>query len=442
VFFIGFYKMLILAKVINFGMSKLKIFLLILLATLMITHGCRKHDDFVSPDIVFLSPAENTLFVANMLEVSIKVTAERPLKSIRISLVNDDHIPVLTPAYFLPKTNDTIIHFEFNWNDQFESGGYYLQVLADDGRKEKFKYQRILIAVQPNEMADLYYVTGNSSSTILWRLAENSVNAEVLLNQSQQITQLGSGRGNLYLMTTKPSKLLAHSASDGNRQWEKEAGMPAGTFNHFYLAGNHLLVADASGTISMLNATTGVSQLTAHHQPDTIPTKVFFDEDYIYVAQLVYPGGHYLFSVFYRATAAFYKRYKLDGAVAGIFQYGVNKVLVATVAEDGKLGFSFWDKASEQWIELGELHGHLIRQLRHGLDGLLLMVSDKGVGFINPASGSFNMVYEGAGFTDAIVQPFDGQIAAAQGSIIRMGSTIHQTAGHVLLLGYALVGQP
>lgn len=410
--------------------------LILLLAVFV---SCSKEQDTSDPEIVFILPSENALITENQITVRFQVRDDRQITSVRLALVNADHLPILPSVWFYPSAIDTIIEFDFEWTTQLAAGTYYLQVLVNDGHNEKFKYSKVTIDIVHANVPVLYFVTEVPGRSELWRLDSDLHSAMKIFTSPIDIVQFENNHNNgmTYLITEKPSRLLA-IAENGQVIWERDAGMPAAEFTHFAMQANNLLVADASGTLSLINATTGRGLLHVFHQPDTIPRYVFFDDEYLYAIQQIMPGGHFILSLYYKPTAVFYKRFSLNGAIIGIFGYNENKIVIASQSHTGRLIFKAWDKQSEQFESLGELSLQGIKRLRYHGDQNFLAISGQGVGMINPVSGSLTSILQGSGYHDAVWDPFNSDIITARDHTITASSASFQAADPVVMLGLGI----
>ncbi len=405
--------------------------------------SCQKEKDKSDPVIEIIRPVEGEIIRTNTFEVKFRVNDDIQLKYIRLALANDQFEPVNTPVFFYPKGKDTTINYMVSWDEGYGGNGEYkVQVLAEDGRNSKFKYRSFNADISVVGYAQLQYFSKRDQYWDLWGLDFNGFVSESLVTQSEEVIQLESGllNGNLYTLTAFPSRLQARDGSDGRQLWYKEAAMPHTLFTHMFVKDNMLLLADASGTISMLNATTGSGLLTHHQQTDTIPQRVYFDEKYIYVANKVVSGGQYILSLHHIATASPYKRFVLPGKVHGIFQFLYKEATLLMENDAGDLLLHTFHNEDETFTAKGSFSGHVLRQVRSTDQGELLLVSDKGLGIIDVAAGNIQMVDESSEIQDALRHPMTNGLTYTNGSKIFRGSGSFQAFGEVKFLTYTFIG--
>jgi hypothetical protein len=420
--------------------SRMKHFTQIIL--LLVAFSCQKDKDKSDPVIEIIRPEDGEIIRTNTFEVEFRVRDDVQLKYVRLALASNEFVPVGVPAFFYPTGKDTTINYLLRWEEGFgRKGEYNLQVLAEDGSNSKFKYRTFYADISSGIYSRLFYFSKRNQNWDLWGLDPTGQVWENMISQNEEVVQLESGllNGNLYTLTAFPSKLQARDASDGRQLWFKEAAMPRALYNHMYVRDNKLLLADASGTISMINATTGSSLLTHHQQTDTIPQRVYFDEKYIYVANQLVSGGKYLLSLHHIATASPYKRFVLPGKVHGIFQYLYHEVALLLENDAGDLLVYTFHKEDETFTAKGSYSGHLLRQVRSTGRGELLLVSDKGLGIIDVASGKIQMVAESDRTQFALRHPVNDRLTYTDGARIYQGNASFEAYGEVKFLTYTFV---
>jgi hypothetical protein len=436
------YKHMIL-KEINFRIFVFGIQFSLLIVMLLTFFSCQKEKDRSDPVIEIIRPEEGEIIRTNAFEVEFRVSDDIQLKYIRLSLANDQFEPVNMPVFFYPKGKDTTLNYMVSWDQGFGGNGEYkLQVLAEDGHNSKFKYRSFVADISVVGYTQLQYFSKRDQYWDLWGLDFNGFVSESLVTQSEEVIQLESGllNGRLYTISAFPSKLQARDASDGRQLWHKEAAMPRVLYTHMFVNDNKLLLADASGTISMLNAITGSGLLTHHQQKDTMPQRVYFDEKYIYVANQLVSGGKYMLSLHYMATASPYKHFALPGKVHGIFQYLYHEVALLMENDARDLILQTFHKEDETFTTKGSFPGHVLRQVRATNQGELLLVSDKGLGIIDVATGTIQMVAESSEIQYALRHPKTNSLTYTDGSEIFRDSGSSQANGEVRFLTYTFIG--
>ncbi len=406
--------------------------------------SCQKEKDKSDPVIEIMRPEEGEIIRTNIFEVEFRVSDDIRLKYIRLALANNQFEPVGVPVFFYPEGKDTTIKYLLSWEEGFaRKGEYKLQVLAEDGSNSKYKYRNFNADISSGIYPQLRYLSMRNQNWDLWGPGPGGDDWENMVSQNEEVVQLESGmlNGMLYTLTAFPSKLQARDAKDGRQLWYKEAAMPRTLYTHMFVNDNKLLLADASGTISMLNATTGSGLLTHHQQTDTIPQRVYFDEKYIYVANQVVSGGQYMLSLHYIATASPYKRFMLPGKVHIISKYLNQKVALLMENEAGDLLVHTFHNEDEVFVEKGVILGLSLHHVRATQLGELFVFSDKGLGIIDVATGNIQMVVESSEIQDALRHPITNRLTYTDGSTIFMGSGSFQAYGEVKLLTYAFISE-
>lgn len=414
----------------------------VLLVVLFTFFSCQKEIDQNDPVIEIIRPEEGEIIRTNTFEVEFRVTDDIQLKYIRLALSNNQFEPIGVPVFFYPEGKDTTIKYLLSWEEGFaRKGQYKLQLLAEDGSNSKYKYRNFNADISSGIYPQIRYLSKRNQNWDLWGLGPGGDDWENMVSQNEEVVQFESGmiNGMLYTLTAFPSKLQARDAKDGRQLWHKEAAMPRTLYTHMFVNDNKLLLADASGTISMLNATTGSGLLTHHQHTDTIPQRVYFDEKYIYVANQLISGGKYMLSLHHRATASPYKRFMLPGKVHIISEYLNQKVVLLMENEAGDLLVHTFHKEDEVFAEQGVISGLSLRHVRATRLGELFVFSDKGLGIIDVATGNIQMVAESSAIKDALRHPTANTFTFTDGASIFIGSGSFQAYGDVNFLTYTFV---
>lgn len=433
----GFCVMIILAKNIYFGMGMQRFDQYVVFLLLLITVSCAKVHDKQDPQIEFLYPAFESVHNSHQIDVKFHVQADLKLVHVRLALVNTDHVSVMPPVWFYPNTRDTVIAHHFMLPANIQKGEYRLQVWANDGHNEKFKY--LHIHIDPVEITDyhLYYTSQTGNGSQLWRIPPSLDLSSKITDLSFEVQQLIMGANNnlLYVLSTKPSRVQALSVHNGERVWEQTAGMPASEFTHMYLEGNHLLIGDANGLVRMFNASNGNGLLTSPISPDTIPRLLYFDQDYIYAAQEIISGGKYQMSLYFRPTAAFYKRFQLPGPVFGIFPYSDESLLLLVMTEPQLLTIYEWNKEDEVSSLLHTIETDPPeRVVPDGADHLLLFTKH-GLIRLQIKTGQQSILLAGDDVSDAVRHPITEERFISRGKHIISSISDYEATGTVRHLG-------
>ena len=91
-------------------MKKISI-LFFAISILLFIASCKKKVEVQPPVIEILSPAENDLFtLPEIITVKLQIVSEQPLSIVKISINNQDQIPISGPALLFPEVGQ--VYFE------------------------------------------------------------------------------------------------------------------------------------------------------------------------------------------------------------------------------------------------------------------------------------------------------------------------------------------
>jgi len=200
-----------------------RIFLLFFLVLGSFLHSCKKEDD-LSPVITLNSPSGNQSFmILDEIRVIATIKDETTLKSVTISIVNDNGTPVCNDVTLKiegEKTYSLDQGIEIN-NTQLKSGTYSVLVTASDGFNQTRKFQKVEISEIPLYRKAIYFssYSGNSSIykidslyQVTFNYSQNSNLRELSFNPSYQ--QL--------IMGFENSSVTARSVKTNSNVWSVE----------------------------------------------------------------------------------------------------------------------------------------------------------------------------------------------------------------------------
>lgn len=152
-----------------------KKYLLVLYAILcVIVFSCKKEKDDTGPRIVFNSPVENQSYnVFDYVIVNATVTDDKTIASVNINLLDYQHNAVHSTMAVNVSSSPS---FTFNVayyldNIHLETGAYFLQITASDGKNDSRKVQPIFITEAPKVLKSTFVVTKpNSTTTVINKL--------------------------------------------------------------------------------------------------------------------------------------------------------------------------------------------------------------------------------------------------------------------------------
>lgn len=303
--------------------AKISLFFLLLLFS-----SCQKSADGIFPQIVFLSPNEGHVVESDSILLRVHVSDNLNLASIRIGVLDENKISVLTPLYIAPKTKDTIIEKVLFGLASLNSGKYFLHVQAYDGINVKNQYREINYFQDESEEINVLLVQSNDGQSQIWKMNSTDGYIQPMMQLDYEIADLDFliETQKLYLITKFPSELQAWNLIENEPLWSFSSSFPHKTFTALSAKNNHLLIAEKAGRIWKIQANTGEVVHSTPIQIDTFAYRINRSEDYIFAAQKLTNNRH-LLGIFYETTGQLFRNELLSGEVIGSFVMNARKIL-------------------------------------------------------------------------------------------------------------------
>ncbi|MDP3461902.1 MAG: hypothetical protein Q8S18_03830 [Bacteroidales bacterium] len=380
--------------------------------------SCKKEGDAVSPVVEFLEPESGHVYYEKSIAFKVRVSDNNNLQRVKLGIVDLNHVPVIQGVELYPGVNDTIIEFSFDATG-ITIQDVLLYVHATDGPNTKNKYLQAFI--ETNIDGHFEILIGEKSGDVfnLHRLEYGSSQAEKLLTIPSSIVKMLSGgtSGIFYLITDYPSRLQARLFPEGNLLWEFVAPMPDAEFTDFHLHGDKIVVVEKSGRFRMFHALTGATVEVNQLNEGKIPSNIFMDEDYVFLAQRSNITQPQVLSLFYTNTLQLFRSFHLDMGIVGILTGTDNYNIILVHQNEGEVSFSTFNKSTLQTSLIGQLQFSKIQNISKISTQELLLTGENQVAVWNLNPGQLSVIASGDGFLDALKQnPDSGIYYYAKGS--------------------------
>jgi hypothetical protein len=303
---------------------------------LILLFACRKNSDEIFPQIIFLSPSEGHVFDGDSIRFSVHVMDNSNLASVRLGLLNENKISVVTPLYIVPQKNDTTIEVVFSKDAALKAGTYFLHVQASDGVNVKNQYREVKLLRNDISNVDALLVRRNSGMSKIWKMHSISGAVSPLMQVDYEIEALLSvaETRKLYLMTKFPSELQAWNQGGNELFWTISSSFPHKNFTALSAKNSHLLIAEKAGFIKKIHGNTGQIMLTTLMQVDTIAYDLIETDNHIFAAQKLSDNRHIL-SVYYGATGTLSRKELLEAELSGMFEMPDKRILLVLKHPNG-----------------------------------------------------------------------------------------------------------
>ena len=221
--------------------------------------SCSKEEkEFSPPQIQFLSPGENSSYSAlDTVLITAKISDSKNITLVKITLKNEDHVPVLSVADRIPNTTSYDLKIFFPLNDKNLSGRYYIDITAfnEDDYASSFRY--IFISALPLKANNLLIMEKQINGTGLYSYELDSNKLTLLKNLTGDFMEstIDQNNAQVYTLGRYTGGLIASDPKEGTEEWTYETGIlpQVPNFNDLGLWNNIVCVSREDGRILGFN---------------------------------------------------------------------------------------------------------------------------------------------------------------------------------------------
>lgn len=293
-------------------MKKISI-LFFAISILLYNTSCKKKVEVRPPVIEILSPAENDLFtLPQIITVKLHIISEQALSVVRISIDNQDQIPISVPVFLYPEADE--FDFEVLLNlDQLPEGTIetYLYIKAENSSGVAKEFLSLQFN-GPNLISKGFYLitspTLNQTNIQYFDTAFSCINF-IDLPKEFNDASVSSEEDMLFISTKTPDKLQAFHHQDSELVWEKEAQMPIPKLFSLNLSDPIIYTGTANGRILGFRTNNGIEQFISELVFDSVPGEIGVFTDYVIADYKSLTGPERGWLVFYKETAALFQKH-------------------------------------------------------------------------------------------------------------------------------------
>ncbi len=254
---------------------------------LILLWSCKKDTDTQSPSIVINAPGVNASFsVMDSMHLNIQVSDNTLVKWIKVSLVNENRIPVVNELDFQPNAAIFIVDKWYGiHNVSLNTGIYYLSVMASDGVNQTSSYHPVYITGIPQKLMGIIGITKNLNQIHIIKADSASLQQNLVTSNSDLIVSAVNSNCQLLFWGGKYSlPLAAFDLAQQQNQWtlSNQASPPFPYFENLYLAPNNLLYISFNNGDLKGFTSSGSQVFTASSiETNWIPTITFLHGSYL-----------------------------------------------------------------------------------------------------------------------------------------------------------------
>jgi hypothetical protein len=373
--------------------------------------SCRKDGDTEAPLIEVTSPSENQEFnVSQEIPVIGSVYDNQRLQFVRIVLLNENMVPVLSPLQMEPDGNSMSLNHSYPIDDKLmETGFYYLQIQAGDGEQVTNKYIRLKIHASPKTMSYVVAVTRNGNNLNIVKI-DSSWNISTLATLNSDF--LGAGvcndYGLFYVGGRSRGNITVFDITDWQTAWEIPVTIdpPFEWFTGMQVEGSTLRVGYRNGKYERYNRNGDITTLITTGADWSVRNFCTLGPMMITEERSQTGLGNLLMVRYEFSGAIDGSQYIPDPALGIIAADQTNAILVCNDSDD---------QAYLQWYNINYHNFSMRENIGSGKanavfpyrDGLMI-THEQGVYFYDPAHTTFSIPLDlpgaGAAFYDQVNQ--------------------------------------
>lgn len=385
-----------------------------LLALLLLGYACKKETTTPFIQVTFTTPIESEVFaVPDTIWVKFHIESEQPIQNLRISIDNEQLIPLSPKVYLTP--DDTTQYFAIplvvdglQGNDSMKA---YVNLLVNDGSQEDHWFLEIGLTSQPVIYKGMAVITENQSvHSQAFFYDENGVETDQLTWQGTTTAAFSVMENDLLIATThNPDNLLAIRFEDQEWEWTKQAPLPYPEFTCLSYTYPYLYYGEGTGRIVSAFAGTGLQHNETLVFENYFSTAVAVNSDNIVFSQQSRTGEIGKITTCYRATGVLKYHYLTDFKAVYAEKSSTDESVIF-IGNSGSTGIVLvFDPDLNQIVNTIDFNDGPIEKAI-SIDGVrFIILTKKEVFLFDLSSKIFNLKYETtedlAGITfDAITQ--------------------------------------
>jgi hypothetical protein len=298
--------------------------------------SCMQDEDVRDPEIIFYNPeAGYTVYMPDTINVSVEINDDQVIRTVILSLVNENNTPVIESKYYYPNTKEFFIQTTMPLTDKsMASGPYSLLVTASDGNNAKNKFREITIHEIPKEIMAYIAVTGqfDYKSTIVRLNPAFETDTQFVFPEGYLLAGVHSLWEKFFFVTGEPSEIIAIDPATFETAWLIAAAPPRQIITAI-LTDNELVFSTANGDAGIISGDGTITLRTVSFENKKIQC-LAADNRYIYAAHVSLSGDIHELTVFYRVSGEIRTQILVAGEITNLVAER-DKVLVFMPSQAG-----------------------------------------------------------------------------------------------------------
>jgi len=308
--------------------------------------------DHSAPVIAIFQPQSGySLEVPDTLYVKGEIDDDRVIRSVTVSLVNKDKIPVAPARYFFPEASYFKINTSLVISDKtLKSGIYSLVVTASDGYQVRQSAVPLNLVETPNTLLGYLAVTAPLSfKSLITKLdSDFEKDASFVFPKNFRLSGMSSLWEQFFFVSETPGVIHTFSTDNWEIVREYAAAPPRPEFTGLWVD-RQLVFSTLNGDAGILNSH-GNLVIRTPPASDKIIQCLAADEVYIYAEHVSLNGAETWLTVFYRITGAPRTQLLIKQDIVALIPFGGKVLILSNTSE--KAIISEYDPGTLKMTEL------------------------------------------------------------------------------------------
>lgn len=356
---------------------------------LLILGSCRQEEDLYAPVITFAEPEAGMIInLPDTIDVVVQVSDQQPVRTIVLTLVNKEKIPVIPATYFYPDSTRYLIHVSVPITDKsLASGSYNFLVTVSDGNEQKNQYQPVIINEIPAELKGYFVITArfDFKSTIIKLNPAFEPDTQFVFPHGYRLSAVHGMWEEFFFVTPEPSDLVAFNPETFETEWEMMAAPPRPLITGL-IPDKELVFSTANGDAGVLSADGNIILRTQAFENKTIQC-LAADDNYIYAAHVSLSGDIHELTVFSRMTGDIWEQRLITGTIRSMVPVEKKLLIFLQVADN--IEIMDYDPLNFILTEVKVIPGEIINSTEKLSDNQVFIVTGNRVISFDP--GSYNL---------------------------------------------------
>jgi hypothetical protein len=390
-------------------------FTVIIALPVLIFLSCEPDPANQFPVIEITSPVLNQHFeVPDTIHIEADISDDEGLSKIKVGLVNDQFISVLTSYYLTPE--GTKYHLTLDYpvtESSLESGDYYILVRAEDETDFKNEYIKIHLTAIPLEFEKLIVLTQSSPSFI--NVSSLNLNGQIdsllVVNSDYSSSEADSENRMLFIAGINLYDLTSINLDEKEIEWQRSAFPPLPMHAPDCICFDEYLYVSYATHFIYGFRYNGSMVFNTTIEENKLPSRIMKFREYLLADLQSKTGGFNYLATYYLATGAERQRMQTSYSVVDFHDTGEKNVLVvANNNEGGMIGL--FDPNDNFQTLLLELPEEIIFSMKITDEEYMIGTSGTNYQF-NLNTLALNEVLNGMAFTRMKYEPLSNKIFSA-----------------------------